>query len=344
MKMRLLTLTLLLTSLTSVQAEEWKQVVSLRGEWKFSLGDESAWASPAFQDDAWTSIRVPGNWENQGFEGYDGYAWYRVKVTIPDRKSTRPLYLHLGYIDDASEVFLNGILIGKSGEFPPGFNSSFNNFQRYYIHPEMLRPGQEQVIAIRVYDGALSGGISHGRIGIFELNDAPELNVNMAGRWKFTPGDSPDYRDEFYDEGSWTSVWVPSAWETQGFRAYDGFGWYRIRFKVPEYLLDQPLVLLLGKIDDVDEAWVNGCFVGRTGRLGPGSDFYHEYRELRAYLMPPGTFTAGVNVLAVRVYDNLLNGGIYEGPIGLISLDRYRNWEKKQRTSDTPVEYLPANN
>jgi sialate O-acetylesterase len=34
------------------------------------------------------------------------------------------------------------------------------------------------------------------------------------------------------------------------------------------------------------------------------------------------------NVLAVRVYDGYLNGGIYEGPIGIITQDKYRKFWK----------------
>ncbi len=31
-----------------------------------------------FDDSKWDKITVPSSWENQGFRGYNGYAWYRV--------------------------------------------------------------------------------------------------------------------------------------------------------------------------------------------------------------------------------------------------------------------------
>jgi sialate O-acetylesterase len=44
----------------------------------------------------------------------------------------------------------------------------------------------------------------------------------------------------------------PAWWETQGYRNYDRFAWYRKEFIVPEKLRQEQLVLMLGKIDDLE--------------------------------------------------------------------------------------------
>ena len=72
-------------------------------------------------------------WENQGFPGYDGYAWYRKTFPTPRRYRDHQLYLHLGYIDDVDEVYLNGNLVGYKGDFPPWYDSAFNIFRQYII-------------------------------------------------------------------------------------------------------------------------------------------------------------------------------------------------------------------
>ena len=99
----------------SLQANETKlqRIESLTGNWKFSIGDNMNWSAYNFEDSDWESIRVPGNWENQGFHGYDGYAWYRNEFTVDVKYASSSLYLSLGYIDDVDEVYVNGKLIGK---------------------------------------------------------------------------------------------------------------------------------------------------------------------------------------------------------------------------------------
>ena len=82
--------TLLLATFTSVktaQAQHMRRVVSLTGMWKFEIGDNPKFSERGFDDSKWEKIRVPGTWENQGFPGYDGYAWYRRSFhTSPEHR------------------------------------------------------------------------------------------------------------------------------------------------------------------------------------------------------------------------------------------------------------------
>ena len=91
----------------SAQAEDLRKIVSLSGNWKFSIGDDSRWASPLFDDSDWDQITVPGQWENQGYKDYNGYAWYRLKFNLPQNLTSGELYLSLGKIDDIDDVYLN---------------------------------------------------------------------------------------------------------------------------------------------------------------------------------------------------------------------------------------------
>jgi sialate O-acetylesterase len=85
--------------------------------------------------------------------------------------------------------------------------------------------------------------------------------------------------------------------------------------------------LLVGKIDDFDETYLNGERVGRMGRMPeekmdyPNSD---DYKQLRAYMIPSGLLQPGKeNLIAVRVYDCWRDGGIYDGPIGITTRHQY---------------------
>ncbi len=83
-------------------------LVNLRGKWQFSIGINDEWTSTKFNDSNWESIRVPSPWEDEGFNGYNGYAFYRKAINISSNYKGRMLYLNMGYIDDVDEVYLNG--------------------------------------------------------------------------------------------------------------------------------------------------------------------------------------------------------------------------------------------
>ncbi len=333
------------TLLLHAQTNSGKQIIDLRGNWKFEVGDNKQYADPKYDDRKWGEIFVPSDWENEGFPGYDGYAWYRKTFTLPASSQNKKLSLRLGYVDDVCGVYVNGNLIGEGGSFPPDFETAYNQEQEFLIPKKFLRPDQTNVIAVRVYDDRLNGGIAKGKIGIIEQSDELEYLVTLPEQWKFKTGDTPEWKNPSFDDGKWQELIVPAKWDFQGYRDYDGFAWYRVSFDVPANLPGEDLVMMLGKIDDFDEAYLNGEKIGSTGRIrsdGSVSRVRDEYLDFRAYDIPQSAIQRGKkNVLAVRVYDNMLIGGIYEGPVGIVTQKEFRKWNRnndRQRTNDTPID------
>ena len=151
------------------------------------------------------------------------------------------------------------------------------------------------------------------------------------------------WKEPDFDDRAWKSINVPTYWETQGYRGYDGFGWYRVRFRVPETITSERLILLTGKIDDYDEVYLNGERVGRTGDLsglqGRNFSYSDTYQQLRAYTLAPNVLRTGQeNVLAIRVYDGFLHGGLYDGPVGLIRRSRYLQWRNMEKDNRGFIE------
>jgi hypothetical protein len=331
----ILTCSLLLAGLGVLPAQEWQRVKDLRGIWKFSLGDNPDWALPDFADSKWDSIFVPATWEDEGFPGYDGYAWYRKHFRLTGTDLAKSMYINLGYIDDVDEVYINGHFIGFGGSFPPHYFTAYSLERIYRLPAEYLNQIDDNVLAVRVYDEQLSGGIIRGQIGIYIKRYDLKLLVSLEGSWKFALYDDMDRRRIDYDDSNWKNVMVPAAWETQGYRDYDGFAWYRKAFIVPEKLKGEQLVLMMGKIDDFDETYLNGRLIGKTGSMKNISRQFpsEEWQEIRAYeLSLTDVQYDGVNVLAVRVYDGLVQGGIYEGPIGIARYKDYKAWSLEIQT------------
>ncbi len=325
-----------------------KNYIDLEGNWRFSIGDDTAWASPDFYDNNWEKIKVPATWEDQGFHGYNGYAWYRKTFEVPKGMVGSNFILNAGFIDDVDQTFLNGKLVGMSGGFPPQFVTSYDAHREYFISKDLLHEGKN-TIAIRVFDSQLEGGIIRGAVGLSPVQPDPryvsylDLDINLTGMWKFSVGDLNEWKNPNLDDKEWKEIFVPAFWEAQGYKNYNGFAWYRMKFTLPQKLENQKMVLLLGKIDDIDQTFVNGVLVGSVGDWNfdviPGSfNDNSEWEIIRGYYIPDNIIQPGKeNTISVRVYDGFMDGGIYQGPIGLITQDKYRQyWNNKKNDSVIP--------
>ncbi|MBP9581026.1 MAG: beta galactosidase jelly roll domain-containing protein [Ignavibacteriaceae bacterium] len=313
-----------------------KLLIDLSGRWRFSLGDKMKWKEKSFNDNSWEKIMVPSSWENQGFHGYDGYAWYRTSFKLSKANETKDLYLILGYVDDVDQTFINGNLIGVSGGFPNNYRTAYNAFRKYYIPKEYLSKDGENVIAVRVYDDELDGGIISGNIGIYFVEPGFEPDINLSGIWDFKTDDDSSFIKNDKVDSNTVKLMVPAHWDIQGYEYYDGFAWYKKSFFLPKELAGESMILLLGKIDDIDQTFVNGILVGSTGLWNfknVPTDFNSnfEWTQERIYSVPAKLLKFGeTNTIAVRVYDGYKDGGIYEGPIGLITQSNYKKYFGKK--------------
>lgn len=317
-----------------LSAQNLEQVRNLEGYWKFEIGDNQEWSKAEFDDKSWEQIYVPATWEDEGFPGYDGYAWYRKEFTLHESEKGSAYFLYLGLIDDVDETYINGHFLGFQGTLPPEYQTAAHLERKYRIPLKYLNFNGKNVIAVRVYDDFQVGGIKRGKIGLYEEIDGFNCEIELAGKWKFIIGDNLKYKQPGFDDNNWDDIYVPSIWQTQGYKDIHGFAWYRNEFKINKDLSDERLILLLGKIDDLDETYLNGKLLGKTGRIRENPDNIqidgNEWSQLRAYYIPPDYLKFnGSNVIAVRVYDGPMHGGIYEGPIGIVTRDKYLKWKNR---------------
>lgn len=138
--------------------------------------------------------------------------------------------------------------------------------------------------------------------------------------WFFKLGDDPNYKSTDFDDSNWSKIKVPSHWENSGYDSYDGFTWYRLHFPLLKKDLQKELYLLAGKIDDVDETYLNGKRIGSTGKFPPQAQ--SAWNQQRVYQIPKGLLEEN-NVLAIRVYDMGAPGGIHSGVLGIFGKKAY---------------------
>jgi hypothetical protein len=143
-----------------------ESVTPLVGPWKFHTGDDPAWAQPGFDDSSWGTLDLtaetdpsdpsqmaplPG-WTARGYPHYSGFAWYRLQVDVDS--SGRRLSLKMpDSVDDAYQVFVNGVQIGQFGKFDGHSVTAYATLPRAFSLPAGLTSGKI-TIAIRLWMGS----------------------------------------------------------------------------------------------------------------------------------------------------------------------------------------------
>ncbi|MBK8557807.1 MAG: putative Ig domain-containing protein [Lewinellaceae bacterium] len=144
--------------------------------------------------------------------------------------------------------------------------------------------------------------------------------MELSEGWKFHTGDDLLWNQPRLDDSAWEAIDPGVIWEYQGHNHYDGYAWYRLRFFLPDSLLKnasmgKDILFNMGKIDDVDETYLNGERIGGMGSFpGSADGCRSSWPDERRYVLPvthPALKWGGENVLTIRVYDGDGNGGMF---------------------------------
>jgi alpha-galactosidase len=197
---KLYTLTILASILFSFTYLRDEEVINLNVDWKFIQGDNLNYANPGFDDSGWKTIKVDRIWEASGYDPYDGYAWYRLKVFIPSSLKNKAflkdsLCFYMGKINNFDQSFLNGKMLGVNGKNVPAetladelFTKAPQNlwdFKRYYtlsVNDPRILWDQENIIAVRVFDEGGQGGMYTGdqTIAMKKISDYLHIENNKS--------------------------------------------------------------------------------------------------------------------------------------------------------------------
>jgi len=132
------------------------------------------WKNSNFDDSQWPLMKLPGVWEERGFPGLDGTAWFRKTITISEADADKAGVIELAKVDDADETYINGVKVGSTQQW--------DELRRYTIPAGVLKAGKN-VIAVRVVDNQGGGGI-YGDDITMRLTIGQSI-ISLAGDWKF---------------------------------------------------------------------------------------------------------------------------------------------------------------
>ena len=344
----------------------YEEVAEVPIQWKFRL-DESThpqrhrYATLDFDDSDWATINIGQGYEDQGYAGYDGWAWYRATFTVAADSVRSVLMAFGGFGAKDSFVYVNGHLVGQH----------YDQWDRPFIldiSDHVVRDG-ENTVALYLYDDNGMGGV-YGLINVHQPTDEVETDdfaTNRGGHLEMVRWNGwPVFKDHFtsgklYRRYAHRPPRIPYAYEAV---AKIPVQW---KFLLSPYQEHQEVILSRADFDDshwadidIGQAWEDQGYSGYDEGAWYRAQIEVDAEEGRpvhlafggvdnnAYVYVNGTFVGehhgwntpfildiseavnykGQNVVAVRVYDGMEMGGIF-GTIEVIqptvkeNLDRY---------------------
>lgn len=171
--------------------------VPLDGPWSFKPGDDLRWADPRFDDRTWAklSLAAPAaandgdqgishyavGWAARGFNGYTGFAWYRIRVADAMSSERDLALLGPAMADSAYQIYVNGHLLGGIGDFRRPLPVA------YGVHPMKFSvPSSRQpiLIAVRAWMGPWVTGLRSGGMHVAPVfGDAAGVDAAYRTQW-----------------------------------------------------------------------------------------------------------------------------------------------------------------
>jgi hypothetical protein len=128
--------------------------------------------------------------------------------------------------------------------------------------------------------------------------------IELDGPWRFQVGDDTRWADPGFDDSTWTTVTLSKPLTEQGFEAYRGYGWYRLRMQAAQLskLNDtpgNPPLDLLVTSDSVGQlaVYLGGVEAGHTRGMTENPSMY-ESPPFTVHMPVPGA--DGTIVIAIR--------------------------------------------
>ncbi len=137
------------------------------------------------------------------------------------------------------------------------------------------------------------------------LNNLKKIDFDEALKNSFKDEkNDKEYSSGNFNDSDWKEMTLPAYWETKQLQNFNGLVWFRKDFNIPKGTSLKNLKLYLGKIDDMDETYINGKKIGSQLKTG-------FWDTERLYPIDDQILQEGKNTISVKVIDNYGGGGIY---------------------------------
>ncbi len=139
---------------------------------KYRFGHDASWAKPDTFDGDWAKMALPNRFQVDVPPGYNGSIWYRLKFILPKKEARFPLKCSCGDVIGQVEAYLNGTkLVTSRGAFVADPHRARDYASQGQLDlelpPELLRPGEINVLALRVSGTEPEAGSICGNTSMF---------------------------------------------------------------------------------------------------------------------------------------------------------------------------------
>ena len=171
------------------------------------------------------------------------------------------------------------------------------------------------------------------------LSTRPERSQTLAGSWKISLEDRPEFSGPAYDDSAWDSFEFPGSFmnyaEKNG--RHDGVCWIRKKVALGDDFKNGPVGLCLGRIGNADETFVNGIRVGGMGGFPP--EEFAMWNHPRNYPVSRRDLVSdGTQVIAVRI--SYLGIGEIQGPMFVTDEKGFRTYRVSSAFSQIGMGYV----
>jgi len=124
---------------------------------------------------------------------------------------------------------------------------------------------------------------------------------NYVMHWydEYDRGVAQQWSGEKVDDGTWAPASLHEAFAKLGVPATPAVAWLRREIDLPDPLPPGAAKLLLGVVEKMDTAWINGRWIGASAWV----------ENPRAYSVPEGVLRPGRNQITLRVLKTAVDGG-----------------------------------
>jgi signal transduction histidine kinase len=159
-----------------------------------------------------------------------------------------------------------------------------------------MKPARWALSSLALLLSLLGAGVALGSDAVQQL-DAAQILL----------GDAPEPPP---DAGPWQPQTLPDNWNVSRPEVH-GYGWYRLRFDLPQ-VTDDPYAVYLPWLRTIGAVYVNGVLVGRTGEFGN----LHFGPRPQYFVIPGRLLRAGINTLHIRLFV----GEAWRGAVSAVTL------------------------
>src|SRR5262249_52758006 len=125
----------------------------------------------------------------------------------------------------------------------------------------------------------------------------PTRYLDLAGAWRISADDRPEYAQKDFDDSSWQTVVLP--W---GDLPPTGKHWLRRTVELPKDFDPSDLTVRLGPVADSYELYLNGQLAASTGGFESGYAVRPQQRQHRIPAAASATVAGSKLDLAIRIW------------------------------------------